>query len=81
MFLEKHLQNLLETFRPMEMDLYDIKELLATIEPFIRKLEVDSLLTPVVYMVGVISCTAVDVFMCKIKPARVRGNLSGDLFN
>lgn len=49
-FLERHLQSLIETFRPLEMDLYDIKELLTTIEPYIKKLEVTELLPPIVYL-------------------------------
>ncbi len=34
------------------MDLFDIKDLLNAIEPFIKRLEVNELLPPVVYVVG-----------------------------
>ena len=47
LYLESHLQHLLETFRPMEMDLYDVKELLVVLEPYILRLEVNELLPPV----------------------------------
>ena len=47
LFLESHLQHLIETFRPLEMDLYDIKELVGVLEPHIKRLEVNELLPPV----------------------------------
>ncbi|TRY67387.1 hypothetical protein TCAL_06440 [Tigriopus californicus] len=50
LYLERHLEGLLESFRPLEMDLYDIKELLPTLEPFIKKLNVTKLLPPIVLM-------------------------------
>lgn len=53
LYLERHLQRLLETFRPLDMDLYDIKDLIVTLEPYIRRLEVNEVLPPVVYMVRI----------------------------
>ena len=47
LFLESHLQHLMETFRPLEMDLYDIKELVAVLEPYVKRLVVNELLPPV----------------------------------
>ena len=50
-YIRAHLcsQDLLEKFRPLEMDLFDIKDLLTVIEPFIKRLELNELLPPIVY--------------------------------
>ena len=52
MYLEKHIQNLLETFRPLEMDLYDVKELLPVVETYVKRLEITELQPPTIYMVS-----------------------------
>ena len=51
MFLERHLQRLIENYVPLQTDMFDIKEILPTIEPFLKRLEVRQLLPPTVYMV------------------------------
>ena len=54
MYLEKHIQNLLETFRPLEMDLYDVKELLPVVESYVKRLEITELQPPTIYMVSIL---------------------------
>ena len=46
------MQHLLETFRPLDMDLYDVKESLTALEPHVKRLEITQLLTPVIYTVS-----------------------------
>lgn len=46
------LKGLLEKFRPLENDLYDIKEILHIFEPHVKRLEVRELLTPLVLVVS-----------------------------
>ena len=46
------LQDVLEKFRPVENDLYDIKEVLPIFEPYVKRLEVDELLPHVEMVVG-----------------------------
>ena len=47
------LQGLIERFRPVENDLYDIKEMLPIFEPYVKRLEVNELLPHVVMVVSV----------------------------
>ena len=42
----------MEKFRPVENDLYDIKEILPIFEPYVKRLEVDELLPHVEMVVG-----------------------------
>ena len=51
MFLERHLQRMIEEYIPLQTDMFDIKEILPTVEPFVRRLEIKQLLPPTVYMV------------------------------
>ena len=51
MYLERHLQRFIEKYVPLQTDMFDIKEILPTLEPFVKRLQVDELLAPTVYMV------------------------------
>ena len=55
MYLERHLQRFIEKYVPLQTDMFDIKEILPTLEPFIKRLQVDELLAPTVYMVSVLN--------------------------
>ena len=52
MYLERHLQRFIEKYVPLQTDMFDIKEILPTLEPFVKRLQVDELLAPTVYMVS-----------------------------
>ena len=51
LFLEKHLQSCIEKFVPQQTDLFDIKDLLQVMEPYIKRLEVTELLPPTLILV------------------------------
>lgn len=51
LFLEKHLQSCIEKFVPQQTDLYDIKDILGAMEPFIKRLEITELLPPTLMLV------------------------------
>ena len=51
LFLEKHLQDCIEKFVPQQTDLFDIKDLLGVMEPFIKRLEITELLPPELLLV------------------------------
>ena len=52
LFLEKHLQSCIEAFVPQQTDLFDIKDLLGVMEPFIKRLEITELLPPELLLVS-----------------------------
>ena len=52
LFLEKHLQQCIEKFIPQQTDLFDIKDLLGVLEPYIKRLEVTELLPPTLLVVN-----------------------------
>ena len=52
LFLEKHLQECIEKFVPQQTDLFDIKDLLGVMEPFIKRLEITELLPPELLLVS-----------------------------
>ena len=52
LFLEKHLQSCIEKFIPQQTDLFDIKDLLGVMEPYIKRLEVTELLPPTLILVS-----------------------------
>ena len=54
LFLEKHLQSCIEKFIPQQTDLFDIKDLLGVMEPYIKRLEVTELLPPTLILVSII---------------------------
>ena len=56
MYLERHLQRFIEKYVPLQTDMFDIKEILPTLEPFVKRLQVDELLAPTVYMVSNCLC-------------------------
>ena len=45
--------------------MFDIKEILPTIEPFLKRLEVRQLLPPTVYMVNILVVVAHQFYLCK----------------
>ena len=51
LFLERTLQKSIETFVPQQTDLFDIKDLLNVMEPYIKRLEITELLPPVQLLV------------------------------
>ena len=51
LFLEKHLQKCIERFVPQQTDLFDIKDLLAVMEPYIKRQEITELLPPTLMLV------------------------------
>ena len=53
LFLEKHLQSCIEKFIPQQTDLFDIKDLLGVMEPYIKRLEVTELLPPTLILVSI----------------------------
>ncbi len=52
LYIEKYIENMIEKFRPMHSDMFDIKDLLPTLEPFIKRLEITELLPPNVQVVS-----------------------------
>ena len=52
LYIEKYIENLIERFRPMQSDMFDIKDLLPTLEPFLKRLEITELLPPNVQIVS-----------------------------
>ena len=52
LYVEKYIENLIEKFRPMQSDMFDIKDLLPTLEPFIKRLEITELLPPNIQVVS-----------------------------
>ena len=54
MYLERHLQRFIEKYVPLQTDMFDIKEILPTLEPFVKRLQVDELLAPTVYMASIL---------------------------
>ena len=54
LFLEKHLQSCIEKFIPQQTDLFDIKDLLGVMEPYIKRLEVTELLPPTLILVSIV---------------------------
>ena len=51
LFLERHLQKNIESFVPQQTDLFDIKDLLNVMEPYIKRLEITELLPPTLLIV------------------------------
>ena len=52
LYIEKYIENLIEKFRPMQSDMFDIKDLLPTLEPFLKRLEITELLPPNIQVVS-----------------------------
>ena len=52
LFLERHLQKNIESFVPQQTDLFDIKDLLNVMEPYIKRLEITELLPPTLLIVS-----------------------------
>lgn len=50
LFLEKHLQSCIEKFVPQQTDMFDIKDLLNVMEPYIKRLEITELLPPTIML-------------------------------
>ncbi len=53
LFLEKHLQSCIEKYVPLQTDMYDVKDLLGTFEPYIKRLEITELLPPTLLLVKI----------------------------
>lgn len=51
LYIEKYIEGLIEKFRPMQSDMFDIKDLLPVLEPYIKRLEITQLLPPNVTLV------------------------------